>query len=281
MKRLVLANVHDRTVQSFSKEWSRFDQEDVDADELARLFEEYFAIFPWESLPKRARGADIGCGSGRWAQFVARRNVAELHCVDPSEEALQVSRAKLHRYDNVILHHASVDALPFEDNSLDFAYALGVLHHVPDPAAALASSVRALKKGAPFLVYLYYAFDNRPLWFRGLWRGSDIVRRVIANSPSRVKDLCCDALALSIYWPLAQAARSARALGIDVSHWPLSAYRDRSLYTMRTDARDRFGTPLEQRFTSRQIEAMLLEAGLADVRFSSEPPYWCAIGFKV
>ncbi len=281
MKRLELGNVHDRTVQSFSKEWSRFDQEDVDADELARLFEEYFAIFPWESLPKRARGADIGCGSGRWAQFVARRNVAELHCVDPSEEALQVSRAKLHRYDNVILHHASVDALPFEDNSLDFAYALGVLHHVPDPAAALASSVRALKKGAPFLVYLYYAFDNRPLWFRGLWRGSDIVRRVIANSPSRVKDLCCDALALSIYWPLAQAARSARALGIDVSHWPLSAYRDRSLYTMRTDARDRFGTPLEQRFTSRQIEAMLLEAGLADVRFSSEPPYWCAIGFKV
>ncbi len=281
MKRLELGNVHDRTVQSFSKEWSRFDQEDVDADELARLFEEYFAIFPWESLPKRARGADIGCGSGRWAQFVARRDVAELHCVDLSEEALQVSRAKLHRYDNVILHHASVDALPFEDNSLDFAYALGVLHHVPDPAAALASSVRALKKGAPFLVYIYYAFDNRPLWFRGLWRGSDIVRRVIANLPSRVKDLCCDALALSIYWPLAQAARSARALGIDVSQWPLSAYRDRSLYTMRTDARDRFGTPLERRFTSRQIEAMLLEAGLTDVRFSSEPPYWCAIGFKV
>ena len=165
MKRLVLDNVHHRTVQSFSKEWSRFDQEDVDADELERLFEEYFAIFPWESLPERARGADIGCGSGRWAQFVAHQNIGELHCVDPSEEALQVSRTKLHRYDNVILHHASVDALPFEDNSLDFAYALGVLHHVPDPAAALASSVRALKKGAPFLVYLYYAFDNRPLWF--------------------------------------------------------------------------------------------------------------------
>ena len=281
MKRLVLGNVHHRTVRSFSKEWSRFDQEDVEADELERLFEEYFAIFPWESLPERARGADIGCGSGRWAHFVARRDVAELHCVDPSEEALQVSRAKLQRYDNVILHHASVDALPFEDNSLDFAYALGVLHHVPDPAAALARSVRALKKGAPFLVYLYYAFDNRPLWFRWLWRGSDIVRRVVASLPSRVKDLCCDALAFSIYWPLARAARFAEALAIDVSQWPLSAYRDRSLYTMRTDARDRFGTPLEQRFTARQIEAMLLEAGLMDIRFSSGPPYWCAIGFKV
>ena len=186
-------------MESFSQEWSRFDQEDVDVDELERLFEEYFAIFPWESLPQRARGADIGCGSGRWAHFVARRNVGKLLCVDPSEEALQVSRVKLHRYDNVILHHASVDALPFEDNSLDFAYALGVLHHVPDPAAALASSVRVLKKGAPFLVYLYYAFDNRPLWFRCLWRGSDAVRLVVASLPSRIKDLCCDALALSIY----------------------------------------------------------------------------------
>ena len=58
MKRLELGNVHDRTVQSFSKEWSRFDQEDVDADELARLFEEYFAIFPW-NRSRNERGAPI------------------------------------------------------------------------------------------------------------------------------------------------------------------------------------------------------------------------------
>ena len=49
---------------------------------------------------------------------------------------------------------------------------------------------------------------------------------------------------------------------------------------MRTDARDRFGTPLEQRFTRYQIEAMMRDAGLIDIRFSEAAPYWCAVGLK-
>jgi hypothetical protein len=54
-----------------------------------------------------------------------------------------------------------------------------------------------------------------------------------------------------------------------------------SFYIMRTDARDRFGAPLEQRFSELQIEQMMLDAGLTDVQFSGDAPYWCAEGFKV
>jgi hypothetical protein len=49
---------------------------------------------------------------------------------------------------------------------------------------------------------------------------------------------------------------------------------------MRTDARDRFGTPLEQRFTRQEITAMMSAAGLDKVRFSELAPYWCAVGIK-
>jgi hypothetical protein len=62
-----------------------------------------------------------------------------------------------------------------------------------------------------------------------------------------------------------------------VDSWPLSAYRDRSFYVMRTDAYDRFCTPLEQRFTRAEIEAMLTEAGFRNIRFSERAPYWCAV----
>jgi hypothetical protein len=61
---------------------------------------------------------------------------------------------------------------------------------------------------------------------------------------------------------------------------PLSFYRDHTFYTMRTDARDRFGTPLEQRFTRVQIAQMMQEAGLVDVKFSTGAPYWCVVGVK-
>ena len=49
---------------------------------------------------------------------------------------------------------------------------------------------------------------------------------------------------------------------------------------MRTDARDRFGTRLEQRFTRKQIVEMMSIAGLENIQFSEFEPYWCALGFK-
>ena len=65
-----------------------------------------------------------------------------------------------------------------------------------------------------------------------------------------------------------------------MSSWPLSAYRSVSFYTMRTDALDRFGTRLEQRFTRRQIEQMMTAAGLEQIRFSESEPFWVACGIK-
>jgi hypothetical protein len=49
---------------------------------------------------------------------------------------------------------------------------------------------------------------------------------------------------------------------------------------MRTDARDRFGTPLEKRFRMHEIREMMTQAGLVEVRLSDLPPYWCALGIK-
>ena len=49
---------------------------------------------------------------------------------------------------------------------------------------------------------------------------------------------------------------------------------------MRTDALDRFGTQLEQRFTKKQILEMMELAGLERINFSDAVPYWCAVGYK-
>jgi SAM-dependent methyltransferase len=272
-------NIDRDTVEGFGQEWSRFDQRDLPAAELQALFEQYFSAFPWERLPPGAQGFDLGCGSGRWARAVAPR-VGRLHCIDAAAPALDVARHALAGQANCTFHHASVEAIPLDDASMDFGYSLGVLHHVPDTLAGLRACARKLKPGAPFLVYLYYAFDNRPAWFRALWRASDLGRRVLSRLPFRLRAFACDAIALSVYLPLARLARLAQRAGRTVDAWPLSAYRDRSLYVMRTDALDRFGTRLEQRFTRAQIQVLLQQAGFTDVRFRDSEPYWCAVGIK-
>ena len=55
---------------------------------------------------------------------------------------------------------------------------------------------------------------------------------------------------------------------------PLSYYSDKSFNIIKNDALDRFGTPLEQRFTKVEIEEMMKNAGLTNICFSDNEPYW-------
>jgi SAM-dependent methyltransferase len=272
-------NVDPKTIAGFGREWEQFDQSKLVGEEYDDVFAGYFGIFPFEDLPPLAEGFDLGCGSGRWAAGVAPL-VGKLHLIDPAEQALDVARKRLEGFGNVSFHLAPADAIPLPDGSQDFGYSLGVLHHIPDTARALADAVRKLKPGAPFLLYIYYKLENRPAWFRFLWRGSDAVRRIVSRLPFPVARGVTSVIAAIVYWPLARLALVAEKRGRDPSAIPLGAYHDRSFYTMRTDALDRFGTRLEQRFTRGQIEQMMRDAGLKQIRFSDQPPYWVACGIR-
>jgi len=270
-------NIDPATVRGFGEEWAAFDQSGLRGEEYEALFASYFDIFPFEELTPGAEGFDLGCGSGRWAAGVIEK-VGILHCIDPSEQALSVARRRLGGDSRARFHLAGAGDIPLGDGSQDFGYSLGVLHHVPDTVQALADGVRKLKPGAPFLLYLYYRFDGRPAWFRALWRVSDWLRLGIAKLPFSVKRLVTNGIATFVYWPLARGANLLERMGLSVRHVPLSAYRQCSFYTMRTDALDRFGTRLEQRFTRAEIRSMMEAAGLTDVRFSEREPFWVACG---
>jgi ubiquinone/menaquinone biosynthesis C-methylase UbiE len=274
-----MINEDRATVEAFGDEWSRFDNTTLSEGERRAVFAQYFARFPWDALPAGSEGFDAGCGSGRWAALVADR-VGRLHCVDASAEALAVARRQLAGKTNCTFHLASVSALPFASGSMDFGYSLGVLHHTPDPEDGLRHCVGVLKPGAPFLLYLYYRFDNRPAWFRTLWAASDLLRRGVSRLPSRLRFLTTDLVAAGVYWPLARTARVLERIGARVDAFPLSYYRSRSFYVMRNDALDRLGTRLERRFTRPEMAAMMERSGLERIEFNDHAPFWCAVGYR-
>ena len=100
-------NLDRSTVDSFGDEWGRFDQSDLPEDEAQKIFDQYFQIFPFKSLPDDAVGFDLGCGSGRWAKIISNR-VGHLHCIDPSD-ALEVAKESLAGIKNITFHKKSVD----------------------------------------------------------------------------------------------------------------------------------------------------------------------------
>ena len=206
-----MTNIDPKTVASFGDKWTRFDQTVMNEVEARRVFDEYFAIFPCTRLPAGAEGFDMGCGTGRWARWVAAK-VGRLHCIDPSD-AINVAREELASFDNVEFHRATVDAACLPSGSMDFGYSLGVLHRVPNTVAAVQSCADLLKPGAPLLLYLYYAFDNRPVWFRGLWRVSDGMSRAICRLPPGMKHAVTDVIAATVsvrHWSSASPAGRLR-----------------------------------------------------------------------
>ncbi len=271
-------NIDIQTVNSFGYEWTRYDQKTLTDEEANKIFNDFFYIFPWESLPKNSVGFDMGCGSGRWAKLLAPR-VGHLYCIDPST-ALEVAKINLSSLKNISFLKESVDDCSLKPNSLDFGYSLGVLHHVPDTAAAISACVSKLKKDAPFLLYLYYDLDNRPKAFKIAWKVSNYIRKIVSKIPERFKHVVTDTFALLIYYPLAKISKILELMNFNIKNVPLSYYRNHSFFTMKTDARDRFGTPLEQRFNQEQIKIMMELAGLHKIKFSEKIPFWCAVGFK-
>ena len=261
-------------IRTFGEEWTRFHS--MSAIDLQVAGDELFDILPWSELGSRTKVVDIGCGSGRWSQYMQNR-VGTLDAVDPSDAIHRA--ASLHKsFTNIRWSSAQAEDLPFADGTFDLALCIGVLHHIEQPERALREAFRVLRPGGLFHVYVYYALEQRGPVFRALFRAADGLRRIISRSPGLVKHMICDLLAIFIYWPLATVSRLLRWSGL--TSWrklPLSFYHNKSFRVMRNDALDRFGTALEERYTRDMTAELLQNAGFTELRFSDGPPYWHAV----
>ena len=130
---------------------------------------------------------------------------------------------------------------------------------------------------------MYYNLDNRNIFFKTLFYFSNLLRKIISRLPSAAKKVICDLLAVLIYMPLVLIARLFNLMGLKKysRYMPLSYYADKNFKIIRNDSLDRFGTPLEQRFSRKQIKEMMEYSGLSEICFSEQEPYWHAIGKKV
>lgn len=274
-------NLDRKTVNSFGKEWTKFSS--FTTKELNRVGEQYFDIVNENIINKDTIILDIGCGTGRWAKYISPR-VKFIECIDPAEDAVRAAQKFTKDCGNIRITKAGIDNIPFADESFDFIICLGVLHHVPDSGDALIKAVSKLKKNGFILLYLYYNFENRGVFFKTIFAFSDFLRTIISKFPFRLKALLAELLVWVTYIPFILTARIVKAFSSNsdiYKYIPLSYYTDKSLHVIRNDALDRFGTPIEKRYSRIDIELLMKRANLKDVTFSSHEPYWHATAKKV
>lgn len=216
---------------------------------------------------------------GRWSYFIANK-VNCVDAIDPSKAVFAAAHT-LKELKNVRISNTDVDNLPFEDNTFDFVFSLGVLHHIPDTLDAMKKCVEKLKPGGYFLVYLYYNLDNRGGMYKFIFKTSNLLRKVISKMPLLLRNIICELLTFLIYLPFISLAYFLKFFGFKgYKKIPLAYYCGKSFKVIRNDVYDRFATPLEQRFSKIEIKQMMEACGLTNVQFSEHMPYWHAIGQK-
>jgi SAM-dependent methyltransferase len=269
-------NIDIDTVESFGAEWSAFHT--FNEDEIYNAGDNYFDIIPTNILNKTTNALDVGCGTGRWSYYLADK-VGFIECIDPSKAVIAASNL-LRNKNNIRISKASVDNIPFADATFDLVFSLGVLHHVPDTKKAIGKCVDKLKPNGHILLYLYYNLENRGLFFKTLFYLSNSIRWIVSKFPGFIKIFVCNLLAIFFYMPFVWLSRILIQLKISskvVSRIPLSWYADKSFHIIRNDSLDRFGTPLEQRFSKQQIADMLVSAGCTNIVFADNAPFWRVI----
>jgi ubiquinone/menaquinone biosynthesis C-methylase UbiE/DNA-binding transcriptional ArsR family regulator len=142
---------------------------------------------------------DLGCGTGRASEALAPF-VGRVIAVDASAAMLQAARKRLQEFDNVELRRGDLEALPIDDAQLDAATLMLVLHHVTEPARALAEVARVLKPGGLLIVVDMLPHDREHYrqQMGHVWMGfsAEQIARLLAESgfeSTRVVPLAADA----------------------------------------------------------------------------------------
>jgi ubiquinone/menaquinone biosynthesis C-methylase UbiE len=100
-------------------------------------------------LPKGARIADLGCGSGVFSNVLRQRGY-ECTGVDLSPALIRIAKQK---YPGIEFIEGDVEQLPFADASFDGVLLAGILHHFSDRSAFVAEVKRILKPGGKFVAF--------------------------------------------------------------------------------------------------------------------------------
>ncbi len=270
-------NLDQGVIDSFGHEWATFDYGETETSEaLDAQFMAYCAPIDLNQFnPKTSVAGDFGAGSGRWASRLIQY-FSLVYALEPSDGASTVLKKKFSGEAKIMVLQETVGANSIPLASLDLAMSLGVLHHIPDTSLAIRDVSRRIKPGGVFLCYLYYSLENKPTFYKLIFKAVDGVRRVISVLPQRIKQLVTSAIAALIYWPLARFSKVLNKLGVNTSNIPLHHYADMPFVMLANDALDRFGTSLEQRFSKAEITDMLRAAGfdIATLKFSDSEPFW-------
>ena len=271
-------NTHEETqaetARSFGYEWHNFPEM---YEEWERQFLDYMQPHAADFFPRK-KILDAGCGNGRFAYYAAKYG-AEVWAIDLGP-AVEVARRNTEAR-NVHVIQADLHDPPFELESFDFIYSIGVLHHLPNPEAAFQNLLRFLKPGGVVQIYLYWKAEQQPIK-AAMLSGVTAARRLTTRLPHGVVHALAYPTAAVAFvffvWPY-RIFRRLPGFNRMAEDIPLKQYANLPFRVCVNDQLDRFSAPIENRYSRADVQSWLTRASLEAVSVF-ENFGWIATGRK-
>jgi SAM-dependent methyltransferase len=259
-----------RTIADFGEQWTSYPATDGFFGSLA-LFNDFFSPLVAAADVSGCRVAEIGAGTGRFVNVFAEAGAAHIVAVEPSE-AFNVLIETTRRFsDRITYLNATGDRLE-PNGDLDYVFAIGVLHHIPEPDPVVAAAFRGLRRGGRFAAWLY-GREGNTLYLalvRSLW----IVTRRL---PHRGLEGFVRLL-YPLFWCYMNACR---ALPL-----PLARYMRRVMLPLTPDKRrvviyDQLNPAYAKYYTREEAHALFARQGFTDIRLHHRHGIsWIVVGTR-
>ncbi len=220
-------DIEKKTGKVYFDLWKNFGKEEFFAQALSALKDRFEKN--GISVSSVNDALDDGCGSGRYSFALKRLGCARVKGIDISAEAIELAR-RMSPFpaDEVSFTQGSVLKLPFGDESFDFIFSNGVLHHTKDDKKGLKEIYRMLKDSGRCWLYLYGGKESL------FWDIVDLCRKLLSTVPQGY----------------------TQSLMRDMGYPPGRIFH-------RTDF---FYVPLNKRYFASEVEAMLKDTGFGNFK---------------
>ena len=243
-----------RTIANFGEQWTSY-SDTSGFFGSADLFNDFFNPLLSATDVAGCRIAEIGAGTGRFVNVFAKAGASHIVALEPSD-AFRVLRETTSAFrDRIDYLNVAGDLLP-ASGDLDYVFAIGVLHHIPDPKPVLSAAYKALKPGGSMAAWLYGREGNglylalaRPLWWlrrRLSQQGLDLFVRLL----------------YPFFWIYMTTSR--------LLPLPLSDYMCRVMLPLTPDKRrlviyDQLNPAYAKYYSRDEAHALLAAAGFTDI----------------
>lgn len=256
----------EATLRSFSFQWTTFSQM---FPAWKAFFFDYIHPITSNFFPGKT-GLDAGCGYGRY-MVQALEAGSEMIGIDLSE-AVQEAYKLTSSFPLAHLIQGDLFHLPLKKRRLDFAYSIGVLQLLPDPAGGFRELVQLVKPGGHIFIWVYGS--PRPFSYTVILA----LRKLTTHLPFPLLYILTWLLSAITYYP-ASILKKIPGLAPFGKLLPRHSYTAYPFQVSWADLFDALSVPIVHLHSKEEVQGWFQEAALENILITWKPKgSWRGLG---